>query len=479
MNALAAGLPVQPAPASAAVSAPAMSPRTWRLLHGPIIPTLLLLAWPNVLVMMAQASTGLIETWWVSRLGTDALTGMALVFPGFMMMTMLSAGAVGGGISSAVARALGGGRRADADALVLHAILINLAFGVVASALFLCFGRQIYGAMGGQGASLDAALKYSNVVFAGNVLVWLMNALASVIRGTGNMLVPSLAICAGVVLLVPLSPLLIFGFGPMPALGIAGGGVAVLLTALLMIAVLAWYILSGRCVVRLRRARLSWPLFADILRVGAVGAVSTLQTTLTVALTTALVGAAGGPDAVAGYGTGARLEYLLIPLVFGLGAPMVALVGTNIGAGQQRRALRIALTGGALAFVATEAVGVAAAIWPEAWLGLFGSNPRMLETGGAYLRYVGPTYGFFGLGLSLYFASQGAGRLGWPLLAGLVRLVIAVGGGWAVLSATGSLTWAFATLGLALVVYGVTVVTAVASGVWFSHGKAGSAKAAA
>jgi putative MATE family efflux protein len=478
MNVLVAGLPVQPAPASAPVPT-AMSPRTWRLLHGPIIPTLLLLAWPNVLVMTAQASTGLIETWWVSRLGTGALAGMALVFPGFMMMTMLSAGAVGGGISSAVARALGGNRREDADALVLHAILINLALGLGTSALFLVLGRQIYSAMGGQGDSLEAALQYSNVVFAGNVLVWLMNALASVIRGTGNMLVPSLAICVGVVLLVPLSPLLIFGFGPMPALGIAGGGVAVLLTTLLMIAVLAWYILSGRCVVRLRRARLSWPLFADILRVGAVGAVSTLQTTLTVALTTTLVAAAGGPEAVAGYGTGARLEYLLIPLVFGLGAPMVALVGTNIGAGQRRRALRIALTGGALAFVATEAIGIAAAIWPEAWLGLFGSNPRMLETGVAYLRCVGPTYGFFGLGLSLYFASQGAGRLGWPLLAGLVRLVIAVGGGWAVLTATGSLTWAFATLGLALVVYGATLVTTVASGVWFTRGDAGNARTSA
>ena len=444
-----------------------MNPRTRRLLQGRIIPTLLLLAWPNILVMMAQASTGLIETWWVSRLGTDALTGMALVFPGFMMMTMLSAGAIGGGISSAVARALGGGRRGDADALVLHAILINAVLGLAASVLFLAFGRPIYSAMGGEGASLDAALRYSNVVFAGNVLVWLMNALASVIRGTGNMLVPSLAVCAGVVLLVPLSPLLIFGYGPLPALGIAGGGAAVLLTTVLMIAILAWYILSGRSVVRLRGARLRWPLFADILRVGAVGAVSTLQTSLTVVLTTALVGAAAGPDAVAGYGTGARLEYLLIPLVFGLGAPMVALVGTNIGAGQQQRALRIALTGGALAFVATEAVGIAAAIWPEAWLNLFGSNPRMLATGVAYLQHVGPVYGFFGLGLSLYFASQGAGRLGWPLLAGLIRMVIAVGGGWAMLAATGSLAWAFATLGLALVVYGVTLAVAVASGRWF------------
>src|SRR5205085_10650141 len=149
--------------------------------------------------------------------------------------------------------------------------------------------------------------------------------------------------------------------------------------------VLAWYVLSGRSVVRLRRARLRAPFFADILRVGVVGAISTLQTTLTVALTIALVGAHGGPDAVAGYGTGARLEYLLIPLVFGLGAPMVALVGTNIGAGQRDRALRIALTGGALAFAMSEAVGVAAALWPEAWLGLFGNDPRMLATGIDYL----------------------------------------------------------------------------------------------
>jgi Na+-driven multidrug efflux pump len=113
----------------------AMSARTLLLLNGPIVPTLLRLAWPNVLVMLAQASTGLIETFWVSRLGTDALAGMALVFPGFMMMTMLSAGAVGGGIASAVARALGSGRRADADALVLHALMINVALGLAASAL--------------------------------------------------------------------------------------------------------------------------------------------------------------------------------------------------------------------------------------------------------------------------------------------------------------------------------------------------------
>ena len=466
MNALVADIAAaRPAPPPA--PEPEMSPRTLRLLKGPILTTLLVLAWPNILVMVAQASTGLIETFWVSRLGTDALAGIALVFPGFMMMTMLSAGAVGGGISSAVARALGSGRRADADALVLHAVLINLVLGLATSALFLVFGRELYAAMGGRGGSLEAAMAYSNVVFAGNILIWLMNALASVIRATGNMAFPSTVVCIGVALLIPLSPLFIFGLGPFPGMGIAGGGLAVVATTALMAAILAWYILSGNSVVRFRIARLKFAFFADILKVGGVGSLSTLQTTLTVALTTELVGAAAGPDAVAGYGTGSRLEYLLIPLVFGLGAPMVAMVGTNIGAGQNRRALSIAMIGAALAFAACEAIGVGAAIWPRAWLGLFGDNPVMIATGANYLRFVGPAYGFFGLGLALYFASQGAGRLAWPLVAGFARLVIAVGGGWLALKATGSETSVFVMLAIALAAYGAIIGIAVRSGVWF------------
>ena len=107
-----------------------LNPRTRVLLHGPIVPTLLRMAWPNILVMLAQASTGLIETWWVSHLGTAALTGMAVVFPGFMMMQMLSAGAMGGGISSAIARALGGRRHDEAEALVMHALVINAGLGL-------------------------------------------------------------------------------------------------------------------------------------------------------------------------------------------------------------------------------------------------------------------------------------------------------------------------------------------------------------
>lgn len=453
--------------AAPAAAASPLSGRTREMLQAPILPLLLRLAWPNVLIMLAQASAQLIETWWISQLGTAALAGMALVFPPIMLTQMISAGAMGGGISSAIARALGAGRRAEADALVLHAVVVNVVLGVAVSAVFLLWGREIFAALGGEGAALDAAVAYADVVFAGNVLLWLLNGLASVIRGTGNMLVPALVICAGVVLLVPLSPLLIFGLGPIPALGIAGGATALVLFYAGGTAVLAWYILSGRNLVRFRPTPMRWPLFRSILRVGAVGAVTSLQTNLTIALVTALAASVAGTAAVAGFGTAVRLEYLLVPLVFGLGAPVVALVGTNVGAGLHARALRIAMTAGGIAFAMTESIGLAAAIWPEAWLGLFSAEPAMLEAGSAYLRIVGPAYGFFGLGLVLYFASQGAGQLLWPLCVGFLRLAIAAGGGWLALSLTGSLAWLFAAVAAALVVYGVTLALAVRSGVWF------------
>lgn len=437
-----------------------------RLLHDPIVPVLLRMSWPNILIMLAQAATGLIETWWVSRLGTEALAGMALVFPVVMLTQMIATGAMGGGISSAIARALGGGRRDEADALVLHAVFVNGVISLVIAAVMLSLGRPIYRALGGSGAELEAALTYSHVVFGGNVLLWLMNALASVVRGSGNMLVPALVTCVGVFLLVPVSGLLIFGFGPLPALGIAGGGVSLLMFYAGSTAFLGWYILSGRNPARFHLCRLRWTFFRDILRVGGLSSIQSIQTNVTIALSTALVAGTTDVYGIAGFGTGARLEYLLVPLVFGLGAPMVSLVGTNMGAGQKERALRIALIGSVLAFCLTETIGLAAAFWPERWLALFSDDPAMLATGSAYLRIVGPTYGFFGLALSLHFASQGAGRLFWPLCCGALRVFIAVGGGWAALRMTSSLNAMFTALASALVFFGVGVVGAIWLGAW-------------
>lgn len=455
------------APTPARPADDTLDPRTRMLLQAPVVPLMLRMAWPNVIVMVTQAAAGLMETWFIGRLGTDALAGMALVFPGVMLMQMLSAGALGGAISSAVARALGAGRRADANALVLHALVINAVLALAITFVMLAFGREIYTALGGRDASLEAALAYSNAVFLGNIFLWLMNGLASVIRGSGNMLTPALVILAGALLLAPVSAALIFGFGPVPALGVAGGALAFVLFNLGGMIALGWYVLSGRNVARFVWTRLHGAMFADILRVGAVGIVSTIQTNATIIAATALVAAYAGPAAVAGYGTGARLEYLMVPLVFGFGAPLVALVGSNVGAGRRDRALHIAWVGAAFSFAICEIIGVAAALFPQAWLRLFDSDPTMVETGALYLRCVGPFYGFFGAGLALYFSSQGAGRLLWPLAAGFVRMVVAIVGGWLALRATGSLTLFFLTIGAALALYGLLIALAIWRGVWF------------
>jgi putative MATE family efflux protein len=418
--------------------------------------------------MVAQTSVGLVETYFVGKLGTDPLAGVALVFPVLMLMQMMSAGAMGGGISSAIARALGSGRRADADALVLHSIVIALVFGMAFTIIVLGAGPWLYAAMGGNGASLAAAMTYSRVIFVGAILVWLFNSLSNVIRGTGNMVVPALVTWAGVAVLIPLSPCLIFGLGPFPRLGVAGGAVAVLLYYAVGSVVLAVYLSSGRSIIGLtfRGIRLHWFLFADILRVGLVAALITVQTNLTIAIATGLVGEFG-PAAIAGYGTGSRLEYLLIPLVFGLGGPLVAMVGTNIGAGRPDRALRVAWIGAAIAAGLCELIGLSAAAAPSAWLSLFDTAPAMIDAGSRYLHAVGPVYGLFGLGMALYFASQGAGRLLWPLIANMARLVIAAGGGWLALRWGGDLSDVFIALAVALATFGLINAAAVASGVWF------------
>ena len=445
-----------------------LDPRTRLLLEAPIAPTLLRLGAPNVLVMLAQAGVGLMETYFVGKLGTDALAGMALVFPAVMLMQMTSAGAMGGGIASAIARALGARRRERAGALVRHALLIAAVFALAFMVTVVAGGRWLYTRMGGSGGALDAAMVYSNWVFGGALLVWLFNTLSAVIRGAGNMALPAYVTVAGAVSLLPLSPLLIFGWGPLPGLGIAGGAIALLLYYLAGSAVLAAYLWSPRSLLRpsLRGLQLRWALFADILRVGLVGTVSTVATNLAIGITTALVGAYG-TAAIAGYGTASRLEYLLVPLVFGLGAPLVAMVGTCIGAGQRERALRATWIGAAIAFTMTEAIGLWAAAYPAAWLSLFNTEPAMIEAGSQYLRIVGPWYGFFGLGLVLYFASQGAGRLLWPVLGNIARLVVAVAGGWLALHGGYAIAGVFAAQAAAMVVYGIANAWAIAGGAWF------------
>jgi Na+-driven multidrug efflux pump len=270
------------------------------------------------------------------------------------------------------------------------------------------------------------------------------------------------------VVLIPVSPALIFGFGPLPHLGIAGGAVAVLAYYIVGCGVFAYFLWSGRGVLSpsFTPPRPHWAPMKEILRVGVASSVISLSTNISAIVATGLAGLVG-PMAVAGYGTGVRLEYLLVPLVFGLGAPIGTIVGTAIGAGRPERAVRAAWTGAAIAGGLAEAIGLIAALFPHAWLSLFGGDVQMVGYGALYLQIVGPFYGLFGGGLALYFASQGAGKLAWPMLAAVTRVVIAAGGGWVAVTIFGSTAGLFGAIAFALIVFGAINAASIVSGVWF------------
>jgi len=440
------------------------------ILNGPILPTMLKLGLPTIVVLVVQTFVGIAETYFVSFLGTDALAGVALVFPVLMLMQMMSNGGIGGGVASAVARALGSGRWEDANALALHAVVLAAVLGLAFTAAQFIGGRALYRSLGGEADALAAALAYADVVFSGAILVWIVSLLAAALRGAGNAVVPAAVTFGGVFILLPLSPALIFGWGRFPRLGIAGAGVAVVIYYLAAAAALVVYMRSSRSTLRLRLTLrcLEWRLFKDVLRVGALSAVGTVQANLTVVLITGAVGLFG-TGAIAGYGIASRLDYLLIPLLFGLGAAALTMVGINIGAGQVARAERIAWIGAFLAAGFTEAIGLAVAIFPTAWLGLFTTDPSVLATGALYLRIVAPFYGLLGLGMLLYFAGQGAGRVWLPVLAGTARLIIAAAVGWLVVALLGGgLGALFVTVAVAMSAFGAITAAALGFAGWKS-----------
>lgn len=437
------------------------------LLVAPIFPTLMRLALPNMGAMLATALAAIAETSYVGQFGSPALAGMALVFPFVMLQAMLSAGAMGGGVSSAISRALGAGDATRANALAVHALWIALAMGTVYLLLMELFGSVLMSTLGGRGEALAQALAYSEVAFLGSIFVWIVNTLAAVIRGSGNMKVPSATLIALSIAQVVLGGALGLGWGPFEALGMRGVAAGGVIANAAGAAYLWMHLASGRERVSLplRQTPVDKKQLKDILRVGAVACISPFQTVLTILVLTRLV-AEFGTNALAGYGIGTRLEFLLVPIAFAIGVASVPLVGMAIGAGDIRRARQAAWTAAGVATVVLGLLGLVVTLSPDLWSTLYTQDEAVLQSARSYFQWAGPCYGLFGLGLSLYFSSLGAGKAVGPVLAGTLRLaVVAVGG--VLLAWTHAPTWAvFALVGAGMVAYGLSSVLIVWRSDW-------------
>jgi putative MATE family efflux protein len=431
------------------------------LTTAPIGPTIWRLALPNGLAMTAAALVSIAETWYVGQLGIMPLAGMALVFPLVMLQQMLSAGSMGGGITSAVSRAMGANNLEKANALVLHAAIIGLSIGLLFTVVFSLFSEFIFSALGGKGEALAQCLLYAHVAFAGSISVWLTNGLASVIRGSGNMRTPSKALLITCLVQVVSSAVLGLGFGPVPSFGMVGIATGFLIAFTGSALYFLWFLRSENSTLRLNfNSPLSKELFVDILKVGGMSSISSVLTVATILVVTRLI-ANFGPEALAGYGIGTRLEFLLVPITFSFGVACLPMVGMALGAKLVARAKKVAWTGAMMAASLVGCIGLVVMLWPGLWANLFSSNPLVLASASQYFLTVGPCYGFFALGLCLYFASQGAGKLWGPIMAGTFRLMTVAAGGVWLSQNNGTADQMFMVIAAGMVSYGVLTALTV------------------
>jgi len=432
------------------------------LATAPILPTLLRLAAPNVLAMVMSVLVGIAETKYVGLLGTAPLAAMAVVFPFGMLVQMMSGGAMGGGVSSAVSRAIGAGDATRARLLAWHALIVGGTAGLLTTVLFLVFGPALFVFLGAKGEVLQLAIDYAVVLFSGAGLVWLLNTLASILRGTGDMRVPSATLLACAVLQIVVGGSLGLGLGPIPRLGMPGVAMGQLVANTAGVAFLVWWLRSGRARLRLEASgfKVRREMFIDILKVGAVACLSPTQSVITILIMTGLI-APLGVAPLAGYGIGQRLEFMLVPIAFGIGVAAVPMVGMAIGAGDVARARRVAWTAGVLSAFNLGSLGLLVSLVPGVWSHFFSDDPQVLAFAAQFMHWAGPAFGLFGLGLTLYFASQGSGKILGPVMAATVRLtLVASVGYW--LSERGAEPWQlFALVAAGMVVYGLSTAASV------------------
>lgn len=386
------------------------------------------LAVPTTLVMAVAAASNVAFTYFVSRLGTDAIGAVSLVFPASLLATTAMAGGIGAGATSAVARALGAGRARDANAAAGHALALALAIGAGAAIASWLAARPVFRLMGADGTVLDGATLFAHVLFGGAAITFLGGMFDSVLRGEGNVRVPAIWSTVSLGGQILLTPVLMFGAG----LGLLGAPLAMLGCQLVSTLARARWVFAGRGVVQptLDRARGLAPTRA-ILGVGVPAALSASITNVGTMVLTGVL-ARLGEDDLAAYGLGTRLDFVLLSFAFGVGSAVLTLVGMAAGARRPERIRAVVVRAAAMitSFLVVPAVVLA---WrPGWWIGLFSDDPGVHAVGAAYFRIVGPSWPCLGVSMVVAFAFQGLGRAGTPTafmaarVAGVLGAAIAV-----------------------------------------------------
>jgi putative MATE family efflux protein len=434
--------------------------------RGPLLPALLRLTAPVVVMQLCHTLFHFVDVMWVGRLGAAATAAVTTSF--YLVWVVFSFADIGGvAVAATVSRHVGAGDRAAAGYAATQALWLALVNGLVCAGLGLVFARPIMAAIGAAPDVLELAMEYLTVILLGAPAAMLYVAGESTLRAAGDTKTPMWVIGASLALNAGLAPLLIFGPGPFPALGVRGAAIATVIAQTMVVLAFLHFAWHGHPAFPFERAavrRPSFPYMASLVKIGAPFASIGLLYAF-VYLVLAAISARFGTPALAVLGIGNRIESLcyLVAVAFGLATE--TMVGQNLGARDPARAERSAWA--ACGIMTTLGLALAVAMWvaPEWFLRFFTSDAETIALGVPYVRVLAACQGFMAVELVLNGAFSGAGDTMPPMLISVVISLLRIPMAWGLAIDAG---WGM--LGVAWTITLTCVARAVLIAFWFRRG---------
>jgi Na+-driven multidrug efflux pump len=444
------------------------------------------LAIPNLFSTIIASMTVIFDLWYVGQIGVSELAGVAYVFPIYMLTSMLSNGAFGGAISGATARAFGSQDIFKAECIFRSAIVIALLGSIIMMAIFFGFAKTFFSFFLIDKEIVFSALTYGSILLGGIVLVWLFNIIIAITRGSGNTTIPAISwslvlifhmiaasmnfeyIDGQLILLENVklfNEILIFN-------SLEWSAISFLIGYLMGIFFICVFYYFGKHPFTFNLKNIL--KFDGIIILLKSGSLASCQSIMTISLAMFSITVIGtyGINWTAGFGIAIRLELLLIPIIFGIGGALIAIVGANVGAKKYSRAVIMTWKGTFFSVFIVGIIGIGFSIYPDVWSNLFTDDLLIKETSKSYLTIVAPFYAFFALGLGLYFTCQAFNTLFWPVVGTFIRLIFVVLITLILIYIdAASPISLFITMSLGLIIYGTFIALSLHFGSWKSYYK--------
>jgi putative MATE family efflux protein len=388
--------------------------------EGSISRAILLLATPMVLEMFMESLFAIVDIFWVSRLGADAVTTVGLTES---MLSLIFAVALGVCFSTTamVARRIGEKDQQGAATAAVQAIALGLGLSVVMGVPGFCLAPRLLGWMGASPAVIHTGYRYTSIVLGGNVVVMLLFLINAIFRGAGDASAAMRVLWVSNLINLALDPCLIFGLGVFPALGVTGAAVSTLTGRSIGVAYQLWILFRGHSRITVRRENLGIvpPVLRTLARISATGVMqNAIAHTSWVALVRII--STFGSSAMAGYTIGMRVFIFALMPAWGLSGAAATMVGQNLGARKPARAQHAVLLTGLYNMLFLGLTAAAFVIAPEPIVRAFTSDSEVSSFAVDCLRIVGYGNLTYAFEMVIVQAFNGAGDTLTPTLINLV-----------------------------------------------------------